>query len=356
MNRKYYIDNLRWSCILLLIPFHTAMTFNSWGEGNYIYLYPNKSLSFFIIMISTLYMPLLFVLAGISARYAMNKRNTKGFIKERVFKLLIPMISGILTVVAIMTFYADRFHNNYQGTYFEHYGVFFTKFTTLTGYDGGFTPSHLWFLLYLFIVSLLGTIIINIQKRILPKFKLTNISILSILLIVILIAISDQLLNIADKSICKFLILYLAGFYILSDEENLNKISSFRYFYLLIMLVTDMIYAYMFVYCDNFNRIICGILSYMACWFGILTIIGFARIGFNQNNKLTHFFTKYSFLFYIFHFMWLVMIQYYLIQYTNHVVTIYIVSILLGYIFTIPTCVLVANIPIIRSLFGIKKK
>lgn len=356
MNRKYYIDNLRWSCILLLIPFHTAMTFNTWGEGNYIYLYPNKTLSFFIIFISIWYMPLLFVLAGISARYAMSTRNMKRFIQERVFKLLIPLIAGILTVVAIMTFYADRFNNNYQGNFLEHYQVFFTKFTTLTGYDGGFTPAHLWFLLYLFIISLLALIIVNLQKRYLPNLKMKNISFIWILLMVILIAISDQLLNIADKSICKFLVLYLIGFYILSEEENLNKISSFRYYNLLIMFVSDVICAYMFVYCDNFNRIICGIFSYMACWFGILTIIGFARIGFNQNNKLTHFFTKYSFLFYIFHFMWLVMIQYYLTRYTNHLVTIYIVSILLGYIFTIPTCVLVAKIPIIRSLFGVKKK
>ena len=356
MNRKYYIDNLRWLCILLLIPFHTAMTFNSWGEGNYIYLYPNKTLSFFIIVISLWYMPLLFTLAGVSARYAMCKRNMKRFIKERVFKLLIPLIAGILTVVAIMTFYADRFHNNYQGNFSEHYQVFFTKFTTLTGYDGGFTPAHLWFLLYLFIISLLALIIINLQKKFLPNLKMTNISIIWILLMVVLIAISDQLLNIADKSICKFLVLYLAGFYILSDEENLNKISCFRYFNLLTMFVTDLICAYMFIYCDNYNRIICGILSYMACWFGILTIIGFARIGFNQNNKLTTFFTKYSFLFYIFHFMWLVLIQYYLTRYTNHLVIIYLVSILLGYIFTIPTCVLVAKIPIIRSLFGIKKK
>lgn len=34
-NRKYYIDNLRWASILLLVPFHSAMAWNSWGEGNY---------------------------------------------------------------------------------------------------------------------------------------------------------------------------------------------------------------------------------------------------------------------------------------------------------------------------------
>ena len=42
--RKYYIDNLRWITLLILIPYHTAMAWNVWGELNYIYttlqLYP----------------------------------------------------------------------------------------------------------------------------------------------------------------------------------------------------------------------------------------------------------------------------------------------------------------------------
>ena len=34
---KHYIDNLRWITLLILIPYHTAMAWNVWGEPNYIY-------------------------------------------------------------------------------------------------------------------------------------------------------------------------------------------------------------------------------------------------------------------------------------------------------------------------------
>lgn len=36
--RKHYIDNLRWSILLILIPYHTAMAWNAWGEPFYIFL------------------------------------------------------------------------------------------------------------------------------------------------------------------------------------------------------------------------------------------------------------------------------------------------------------------------------
>lgn len=101
-ERKYYIDNLRWAWILLLIPFHAAMAYNNW-EGNYIWLYENKILSSLVIFISPWFMPLLFVLAGISARYSIERRGYKKFIYDRIRKLFIPLISGVFTVVAFMT-------------------------------------------------------------------------------------------------------------------------------------------------------------------------------------------------------------------------------------------------------------
>jgi fucose 4-O-acetylase-like acetyltransferase len=83
-ERKYYIDNLRWACILLLIPFHAAMAWNSWGEGNYVWYQSNRFLSSFILFVSPWYMPLMFVIAGISARMAMKRRSSKAFAGERM--------------------------------------------------------------------------------------------------------------------------------------------------------------------------------------------------------------------------------------------------------------------------------
>lgn len=59
-------------------------------------------------------MPILFVLAGMSAQYALEKRTNKEFVIQRVSKLLIPFISGMIFFVPFQTLYARRFSGNYQ--------------------------------------------------------------------------------------------------------------------------------------------------------------------------------------------------------------------------------------------------
>lgn len=44
-ERKHYIDNLRWLILLVLIPYHTAQAWNTWGEPNYIYFERNRLIS-----------------------------------------------------------------------------------------------------------------------------------------------------------------------------------------------------------------------------------------------------------------------------------------------------------------------
>ncbi len=152
--RKHYIDNLRWLCVLLLFPYHTAMIFNGFGENFYVKAADLTAADIFIYCTSPWFMPLLFVLAGISTAYSLKKRTDLEYIKERIQRLFVPLISGILILVPIQTYYAECFHNGYTGRYFAQYILFFTKETDLSGYTGGFTPAHLWFFLYVFVSSM----------------------------------------------------------------------------------------------------------------------------------------------------------------------------------------------------------
>jgi hypothetical protein len=63
-------------------------------------------------------MALLFVLAGISARSALKKRTYKNFALERISQLLLPMITGMISVVALMAYFADSFNYGYRGNFF----------------------------------------------------------------------------------------------------------------------------------------------------------------------------------------------------------------------------------------------
>lgn len=122
--RKHYIDNLRNTAILLLFPVHTFMIWNDFGSGFYIWQGGNRLLSTWIVLVNPWFMPLLFVLAGISARYALEKRTRKEFIVQRIHKLLIPFVGGLLFLVPFQALYARKFFYQYNGSILEHWKYF----------------------------------------------------------------------------------------------------------------------------------------------------------------------------------------------------------------------------------------
>ena len=207
MERKYYIDNLRWMAVLLLFPFHAAQIWSG-GEysGFYIWSHTNQILYMFSTAVYPWYMTLLFVIAGISCKYAFQKRTNRQFAAERTKKLLISFFFGVLVLVPVMTYVAEVFFNGYKGTYLQQYILFFTKETDLTGYHGGFTPAHLWFLLYLYVISLAALLFVFLQKKYFPKFKIGNIPYLFILLLFIPEWFCHYVLNIGGKSLGQFLV------------------------------------------------------------------------------------------------------------------------------------------------------
>ena len=105
---------------------------------------------------SPYFMPLLVVLAGISTKYALQKRTIKEYFIERVKKLLIPFLFGTIVFMPVMPYLADLFHNSYSEGFFRHYAVFHTRYTDLSGADGGFSVGQFWFLLYLFVISIVS--------------------------------------------------------------------------------------------------------------------------------------------------------------------------------------------------------
>ncbi len=353
--RKHYIDNLRWTCILLLIPFHAAMAWNCWGEGNYVYFGSNKALSSVITTISPWYMPLLFLLAGVSARFAFQRRTIGEFLIERVKKLLLPFVIGSCTVVACMTYIADCYNCGYTGNFFTHYQVYFTKFTMLTGYDGGFTPAHLWFILYLFIVSLLTAFVIILQRKLKPQFSCKGLNIVHIALLGGVPLVMYPVLKIADKSIGTYLILFILGYYVISEERVMDKIARYKAFFLCVGLVADVIYTYLCIWMEFTNEIVNTMIMFIASWCLMMAILGYARNGFQQDNRLTRYLSSRSFAFYIFHFVWLLVFQYGLSKVLeSHILLLYVLPMVGALIMTILTSEIIIRIPVLAFLYGLK--
>ena len=78
-SRVNYIDNLRTVTVSLLIIYHLAISYNSWGEANYIFFQSVNPIASIVVFISPWFMPLMFLLAGISASFSIKKRGCLDF-------------------------------------------------------------------------------------------------------------------------------------------------------------------------------------------------------------------------------------------------------------------------------------
>jgi len=158
-QRQYYVDNLRNLAVLALILFHTARLFDSeaWHMKNAA-TYP--AADYLIGFFNPWHMPLLFFLAGMSAVLALRKRSATAFVGERISRLLVPFIAGVVLAV-LPQVYLERISPYVPGrsSPIDFHGssfAFIPRFFQMVPYpEGDFSWHHLWFLLYLFLYSLL---------------------------------------------------------------------------------------------------------------------------------------------------------------------------------------------------------
>lgn len=248
--RKHYIDNLRWITLLILIPYHTAMAWNVWGEPNYICFEGNRLISSIIVSCSPYFMPLLFVLAGISTKYALLKRTNKEYLIERIKRLFVPLLFGIVVLMPIMTYIADKFNCSYSGGFLEHYSIFFTKYTDLIGADGGFSLGQFWFLLYLLVISVVSVGIIALSKRFVSKTEIT-IPFLLVCILGLPLPLLSELLSIGGKSLVGYTYLFLLGYFVFADEKIVSKAEKNCWLLFGIGLVATILNVYLFIWVDK---------------------------------------------------------------------------------------------------------
>ncbi|SDN84701.1 acyltransferase family protein [Acetanaerobacterium elongatum] len=351
--RRHYIDNLRSLCILLLFPYHTCMVYNTW-ESFYVHGQNVEPLADFIIFSSPWFMPLMFVLAGISASLALEKRTAGQFIKERFFKLFIPLLFGIVLVVPAQSYFAERFHNGYTGGYFKQYILFFTTKGAETDFCGGFTVGHLWFLAYLFIISLLALPVMlwyNKRGKQLNASRLTLPWLLPMCLIPLLF---KPLLDFSGKSIGEFFTLFMLGFFVLSREEVLKRLE-YRRWPLTALGLALLAGEFVFYFLGNsIGWVAYDIMKRIAGWVCILAILGLGRRFLNFTGKAASYFVLASFPVYIYHQTWLVAAAYYALALTNIVPLQVVIIMAASFILSIATYEITRRFSVTRFMFGIK--
>ena len=147
-SRRYDVDSIRVIALLLLILYHTAISFQTWAT-EISFIENNQSLEpfwfFAMNLINIWRIPILFVVSGMGLRFAMERRNWSVLISDRMLRIGLPLVFGTLCVVPI---YMYIFHNYYEikQFYAPH-------------------PGHLWFLVNILFYVLILIYVFNYFKE-----------------------------------------------------------------------------------------------------------------------------------------------------------------------------------------------
>ena len=325
-ERVHYIDNLRWITISLLVIYHACMAYNTWGEKNYIFFKDLKPLAFIVVLISPWFMPLMFLLAGVSASYSLSKRGYGKFIGERFKRLGLPLLIGLIINTPILSYIADLTHNHYQGNFIQHYVIFYSRFTDLSGYDGGFALGHLWFLLALILISLIACLVI----RLLPQNK-TVMLITGIVLAIAGTAAFDY--KPLGKPLITYLCAFLLGYYFFSKKDFVKKLISFKWEFVAVFVVATVANAVLFIFAGG-PKLINNICNYSSLISGLPALICIGHDHLDFTGKLPERFSKISYRFYIVHFPVVVLSQYFLSLTGMSIILNFFLTLVISYVVT----------------------
>lgn len=377
-KRRHDIDWLRVLTILLVFFYHCARFFNyeDWHvKNNQLDLGMSVFASFLVLWI----MPFFFVLSGESSYFALGFRTSRQYIKKRFKRLVIPFLFGTFVVLIPLQVYIERVsHSQFTGSFIDFYPHYFNGFYAFGG-NFAWMGLHLWFLLFLFIFSLItlpffiyfrDEIRHDLISRVSGFFKKSG----AIFLLAVPLILLELLVNLQPESIGRrdfggwnpftYLIFFILGYLIASDLQFRLIIERYRIIALLLGGITSILLLtswYIPSFTDLFNNIfgyiLGGILRPFVSWCWIVAILGFGSKYLSFNNRVVKYANEAVLPFYILHQTMIVLIGFYIANWNTSVILKYIILSTLSFvlIFSIYELV-IRRINLLRFLFGMRIK
>ncbi|MBA7585461.1 hypothetical protein ES708_27443 [subsurface metagenome] len=293
--RRYDIDWLRVIAIGLLLIYHIAIVFQTWGVfiGFLQNEKPLESLWVPMAMMNIWRIPLLFFVSGMGVCFAIRKRNWKELLLERTRRIFLPFLFGIIFIVPVHMVIWQKYYNQ----------------------DMAYSPNpgHLWFLANIFIYVLLLTPVFfylkrNENGRFMRWLKQLFSYPLGLLLIVVpfvleAVLIKPEIYEMYYLTIHGFLLgllAFLFGFCcVLSGHTFWHTILKWRWLFLALAVILFVIRFIAFeLKAPNY-------LMAIESNFWIFTVFGFAYKYLNRPSKTLSYLSQGAYPIYIIHMIFL---------------------------------------------------
>jgi peptidoglycan/LPS O-acetylase OafA/YrhL len=312
-------------------------------------------------------MPLLFLLAGASTWFALQFRSGGQYLKERFIRLLIPFVFALLVIVPIQSYYGWRFHTGSTLSYIQFFPQFF-QFNAADPdgyYLGGFTLGHMWFVLYLFIFSLVLLPFFLFFKRFYWKrLREWLVKILTLPVVIFLFAIPLYIVVqlMAYPNPLYFFVFFLYGYILFADERFGKAIDRHK---LVALILGPVLFSFVPYFKMNgwvdvprwLSPVLIPYVDGFAPWFFTIAILGYGKQFLNFSNRFLKYNAEASYPVYILHQTIIVLIGFYVVQWAAGIPIKFLTILLVATVATFAIYeLLVKRTNVTRSLFGMRPK
>jgi glucan biosynthesis protein C len=372
LGRRYELDWLRLMAILAVCVYHCTLIFapDAYQIKNpTIYPYLDDLGAF-----TGLWgMPLILIISGASAFYALGKYNAGKYIKGLVARLLVPLVIGIFTHAALQVYLERLQDGTFSGSFLEFYPHYFEG---LYAFGGNFAwmGMHLWYLEALFIYSVLCLPLFLWFKKSASGQRLLQrlsnflggkgaIYLLTLPVLIVVNLFDPEGLGttvLGGWSIFNYLVFFILGFVIFSSERMLVSIKCLRWVSLaagiFIWGIFDMVWG---VLGDpNFGtwQFLCGSALWCLCaWCWLMAIFGFGIQHLRRSKPFLSYANEAVLPFYILHQSTIVPIAFFVVRWAIPDIFKFFVILLTTFVIVMVIYeFLVRRFNLLRFLFGMK--
>lgn len=356
--RLHYIDWLRVLIVLSLIPLHSAIVFIV-DPSNPAFIKDTANSEFMVRMVEFLNqfnMPLMFVLAGMSSYLSLSGRTAGQYSKERIGRLLVPIVFGTIVLIPPMT-YLSQLWKGEDITFWEHYARFFTQTDYGTGLDGGYTPGHLWFIMFLVIFSFLALpLFVRLKKR--PPQKLVKVFSKRFTLLIpgVFLTLAAVMMTYTDMNPIVYLLYFLLGFILMSGEGCMNAVKRDWPYLLPAAVIFEVLRQILPYPPGQFSALwlLRGLMEHTNRWIMVLVLLGVGARFLNRGGKVLSYLSEAAYPLYILHMLPNTLAAFFAVRLETYVAVKYIIIALATFAVLFPIYELVRRLNFMRFLLGMK--
>lgn len=369
--RITYLDWLRSLGILLVFVYHTSRLYNveDWTVKNKTW-YPGVEV--WNSFATTFMMPLMFVISGASLLFAVGKGGFGKFFKDKVLRLLVPLLVVVLTHASLQSYLYSIWHGQFTGNFFQ----FLPRYYNLASIEriGWWLGAHMWYVLFLFVFSIIlypllrwfkgsGQGFLSKLDGVLAKTGVLYLLTLPLLLLYELVGVDSTPLRAGNGGYPYIIYLWfvLFGFLIISDQRIADKIKRLRWISLAVGLVLATTFAVLLATLPDEKTtiqslVLLGLPRALGSWICVLAFFGLAMQYLNEKTARLAYANEAVLPFYILHQTVIQGVAYFVLQWGIPDVLEWVIVVVISFgLIMVIYEYLVRRWNVMRFLFGMKR-